>query len=129
MSEAIKTYRKASGLSEATVRYSRLSELDTPLPRTFSRQSWHRFSRDRRRRYLTDIPGDPTTAQAARIESMVRLEWSALKAEVQGTLMADREAREFRRLYDRLLSDHMRSLEPKLASRRTKTLADHLGSR
>jgi hypothetical protein len=41
---------------------------------------------------------------------MIRIEWSALKAEAEGTLQADRESREHRRLLDRLLADHQRSL-------------------
>jgi hypothetical protein len=52
-----------------------LAELGRPVPRTFGEVARRRFFRDRLRRYLTDIPGDePTTQQAARIETMVRLE-------------------------------------------------------
>jgi hypothetical protein len=79
-------------------------------PRRFSRPAWYRFSRERRRRYLDQIALPPTDAQAARIETMVRLEWAALKAEAEGSLQGDREAREHRRLYDRLLGDHQRSV-------------------
>jgi len=81
------------------------------MPRRFSKPAWHRFNRDRRRRYLADLLGSPpNNEQAARIESLVRIEWSALRAEAEGTLAADREAREHRRLLDRLLGDWKRTL-------------------
>jgi hypothetical protein len=49
--------------------------------------------RDRRRRYLALLAGQPTNEAAARIDALVRLEWAALKCEAEGTLLADREAR------------------------------------
>jgi hypothetical protein len=48
--------------------------------------------------------------QAATIESLVSLEWAAIVAEAEGGLVGFREAREHRRLFQRLLSDFERSL-------------------
>ena len=93
-------------------RSSRRQEMGGRLiPRSFSKQAWHRFDQDRRRRYLERLGGLPSDVQAARIDTLVRLEWSALRAEAEGTLRADREAREHRRLLDKLLGDFERSLE------------------
>jgi hypothetical protein len=89
------------------------------MPRRFSKPAWYRFSRDRRRRYLARLPGQPSERDAARIDAMVRLEWQALKAEAEGTLQADREAREHRRLLDRLVSDFERSLASSPAAKPT----------
>jgi hypothetical protein len=95
----------------ATVQIStKRREMGMVTPRRFSKRAWHRFSREKRRAYLAQIGEPPTNAQASRIETMVRLEWSALRAEHEGTLQADREAREHRRLLDRLLADHERSV-------------------
>lgn len=69
-----------------------------------------RFFRDRRERYTARLLTPATDRQLAQIDAMVRLEWQALRAEAIGTLQADREAREFRRLLDRLLSDFEKSL-------------------
>jgi hypothetical protein len=48
--------------------------------------------------------------QSATIESLVSLEWAAIVAEAEGGLLGFREAREHRRLFQRLLSDFERSL-------------------
>ena len=87
------------------------------MPQVFTRTSWRRFSRDRHRAYLADLSAPPTTEQVARIDSLVRHEWAALKAEAIGTLAADREAREHRRLFNRLLADHAEALRPPTAPR------------
>jgi len=79
------------------------------MPRVFTKTAWRRFSSDRRRVYLADLSAPPTTEQMARIDSLVRHEWPALKAEAIGTLAADRDAREHRRLFNRLLADHTRA--------------------
>jgi len=97
-----KTWRRVSG---------------RPMPQVFTRTSWRRFSRDRHRAYLADLSAPPTTEQVARIDSLVRHEWAALKAEAIGTLAADREAREHRRLFNRLLADHAEALRPPTAPR------------
>ena len=57
---------------------------------------------------------------------MVRLEWSAYKAEAEGTLRGDREGREHRRLLDRIMADFEASL-PKPAAR--STLVEKLAKR
>ncbi|MGH7054940.1 MAG: hypothetical protein ACREE4_22490 [Stellaceae bacterium] len=51
------------------------------------------------------LPGVPSAREAGRVDAMVTFEWQALKAEALGTIRSDREAREFRRLLDRLLRD------------------------
>jgi hypothetical protein len=81
-------------------------------PRVFSKPAWYRFSRDRRRRYVARIVGVPTDAQAALIQTLIRVEWSALKAEAEGTLLADRHALDARRLFQRVLADFERSCIP-----------------
>jgi hypothetical protein len=104
------------------------NEIGRPMPRRFSRPARIRFERDRRRRYLAELPcGPPTNQQAARIESLIRCEWFALKAEAEGTLQGDREAREHRRLLDRLLVDFERGLAPSAPPQ--KTLAEHLAAK
>jgi hypothetical protein len=94
-------------------RMTRRQETGRLMPRVFSKPAWYRFSRDRRRQYLAQLAGPPSNEQAARVDTLVRLEWSALRAEAEGTLIGDREGREHRRLFDRLLADFERSLTPK----------------
>jgi hypothetical protein len=48
--------------------------------------------------------------QVATIETLVSLEWAAIVAEAEGGLVGFREAREHRRLFQRLLGDFERSL-------------------
>jgi hypothetical protein len=103
-------------------------EMGRMMPRGFTRTCWWRFSQDRRRRYLALLPGPPSDVQAARIDSLVRLEWSALKAEAEGGLTGLREAREHRRLYEKLLADFEKSLaKPPQPAERPPSLAGHLG--
>jgi hypothetical protein len=104
-------------------RMTRRRETGRLMPRVFSRPAWYRFSRDRRRQYLAQLAARPSNEQAARIDTLVRLEWSALRAESQNTLVGDREGREHRRLFDRLLADFERSL-PKPAPKQSPSLAD-----
>jgi hypothetical protein len=114
--------------SHATVQIqTRRAEMGRPMPRRFSKTAWWRFARDRRRRYLLELPGPPTNEQAARIESLVHLEWSSLKCAAEGGLVGLREMREHRRLFERLLADHVRSLAPQRA-RKSKP-AEHLAQR
>jgi hypothetical protein len=89
-------------------RIPRRTELGRYMPVSFSKKSWWRFYLERRRGYLAELPGPPTNQQAARIENMIREEWSALKADAEGTSESAKNAREHRRLFDRLLSDHVR---------------------
>jgi hypothetical protein len=98
-------------------------------PRVFSKTAWYRFSRDRRRRYVSRIPDTPTDAQAALIQSLIRLEWSALKAEAADTLLGDREGREHRRLYQKFLVDFEKSLAKPAVAERAPTLGEHLAHR
>jgi hypothetical protein len=101
----------------ATAQYrSRKSEMGRPMPRRFSKPAWWRFARDRRRRYLAQIDGQPSDAQASLIDTLVQLEWSALAAEHEGGLQAFRESREHRRLLARLLADFERSFSSAQAS-------------
>ena len=85
-------------------------ELRWYAPRRFNAVTRERFLRDRRRRYLARLTSSPSDAQAAVILSLARLEWAALAAEAEGGLAALREAREHRRLFQRLLADFERSL-------------------
>lgn len=79
-------------------------------PRSFGQPSRWRFVRDRRALYLGRIPAAPTDAQKALIDSLIELEWGALRAEAEGGLVAYREGRELRRTYLRALGDFERSL-------------------
>jgi hypothetical protein len=99
------------------------------IPRSFSKQAWHRFDQDRRRLYLDDLGGLPSHSQACRIDALIRLEWLANKYEAQGTLQADREAREHRRLLERLRADWERSLAKPPAVEATPNLTEHLARR
>ena len=58
---------------------TRRNPLARYTPKSLSADSRWRFIRDRRARYLADIPGGVASdAQAARIERMIKLEWAAL---------------------------------------------------
>jgi hypothetical protein len=97
-----------------------LSSIGRSTPRSFSTHAWRRFAADRRRRYVSRIiAGPPTDAQAAQIQSMIRVEWSALRAEAEGSLLADRHALDARRLLWRVQADFERTLPkaPQPASR------------
>jgi hypothetical protein len=111
---------------DATIRRpaSRRAELGQSMPRAFTARCRDRFQRDRRRGYLARLAdGAPTPWQASTIASLVGLEWSALEAEARiGDMAAGREAREHRRLFQRLLADFERSLAPPAA--KPPTLAD-----
>jgi hypothetical protein len=90
---------------------SRRAELGLTMPRAFTARCRDRFQRDRRRAYLARISGDPSQWQSATIASLIALEWAALEAESRiGDLTAAREAREHRRLFQRLLADFERSV-------------------
>src|SRR5215472_795537 len=95
---------------------TRRREMGRLMPRRFSKTAWWRFSRDRRRRYLDKLPAPPSNEQATRIDSLVRLEWNALKAEAEDSIAANREGREHRRLLDRMLADFERSIASASAS-------------
>jgi hypothetical protein len=67
----------------------------------------------------------PTDEQAALAQSLAALEWAALAAEAEGGLRGFREAREHRRLFQRLFVDFERSL-----SKRTgPSLAEYLAAK
>ena len=79
--------------------------------------------------YLARIAGAPSEWQAATIDSLVATEWSALVAEADGSLPALRDAREHRRLFQRLLADFERSLVAAPAAKKGPpqlTLEEHL---
>jgi len=109
-------------------RRSRREEMGGRLvPRSFSDQAWHRFDQDRRRLYLDELGGLPSHSQATRIDALIRLEWLAFKYEAQGTLQADREAREHRRLLERLRADWERALaKAAAAAPAPPVLSEHL---
>jgi hypothetical protein len=88
------------------------SKLTGINPRNFSRTSWWRFARDRRSRYLERIDGVPSAFQSNLIENCISLEWAALQVEATGGLVALREGREHRRLFQRLLDDFEATLAP-----------------
>ena len=85
-------------------------ETGTYVPRQFSTTARYRFLRDRRRHHLSRVPGAPSPSQTALALSLARLEWGALKAESMDTLQGDREGREFRRLFQRLLGEFEETL-------------------
>jgi hypothetical protein len=86
-------------------------ELGRYVPRQFNPLTRERFLRDRRRRHLARVPtASPSDEQAATIQSLASLEWAALASEADGSLQGLREAREHRRLFQRLLGDFERSL-------------------
>jgi len=114
---------------ETSRRSTRRHEPGRLTPRALSRPAWQRFDRDRRRRYLAELPGPPTNEQSTRIESLIRCEWFALKAEVEGTLRGDREAREHRRLLDRLLGDFERSLAKPMVEPKPLNYTQHVARR
>lgn len=96
---------------DAQRRGSMTAELGRYVPRQFNPITRERFLRDRRRRYLSQVPsGAPTDAQATMIQSLASLEWSALLSEADGSVQALAAAREHRRLLMRLLSDFEKSV-------------------
>jgi hypothetical protein len=97
------------------------------MPRAFTPRCRDRFQRDRRRGYLARVLAEPTPWQCSTIASLVALEWSALEAEARiGDLAAAREAREHRRLFQRLLADFERSLAAPAAPYAGRSLQDVL---
>jgi hypothetical protein len=56
------------------------------------------------------IAGAPTDEQAALVQSLASLEWFSLVAESEGGLQGYREAREHRRLFQKLFADFERTL-------------------
>ena len=101
-------------------------EVGQYLPRRFTDLTRDRFLRDRCLRYTREISGLPNYEQAVRIDSMARLEFAALRAESAGTMQGDREAREHRRLLDRLLADHRRSVAASQPEKPKKPIPDWL---
>jgi len=85
-------------------------ETGTYVPRQYSTTARYRFLRDRRRHHLSRVPAAPSPSQTALALSLARLEWGALKAESMDTLQGDREGREFRRLFQRLLGEFEETL-------------------
>jgi hypothetical protein len=84
---------------------------------------------------LAELPHPPSDEQLARIEGLIRLEWSALKAEGDAMVTQGREAREaaregreHRRLYDRMLSDHVASAAKTARRERAPSLENLLAA-
>jgi hypothetical protein len=101
--------------------------LGRSTPRVFTKTAWWRFAAERRQRYLARNPGVPTDAQAALVQSLIHLEWSALKAEDAGTMLGDREGREHRRLFQKFSVDLDKSIAAQPEDKPTPpTLADYL---
>ena len=101
-------------------------------PRTFGKASRWRFVRDRRTLYLGRVEGGPSESQKALIETLIELEWSALKAEAEGGMVAFREGRELRRLYLRALADFERTVKDAAEAAPVdpmQALRDHLARR
>ena len=103
--------------------------LGRSTPRRFSKTAWWRFAAERRARYVARIAGEPTDTQSALVQTLVALEWSALKHEAVGTLAADKVALDARRLFGRFLQDFERSLVKSTASQRAPSLAEVLAAR
>jgi hypothetical protein len=95
---------------------SRRDPLARYRPRCFTQSSRWRFVRDRRALYLGRAGDAPTEAQKSLIDSLVELEWSALKAEAQGGLVAFRDGRELRRLFMRAHADFERTIKEAAAA-------------
>ena len=108
---------------------TRRSPLGRYNPKAFGAPSRWRFRRDRRTSYLARLPGPPDDWAGATIESLIALEWSALKAEAENTLAGDREGREHRRLYQRLLDDFERGLAKTAAAQHPRTITEFYASR
>jgi hypothetical protein len=80
-------------------------------PRSFGEQSRWRFRRDRQALYLSQVRGAPTSQQKALIESLISLEFNALKAEASDDAMVTyREARQLRIEFVRVLSAFEKTL-------------------
>jgi hypothetical protein len=81
-------------------------------------------------RYVGRIDGAPSDLQGTLIESLISFEWSALQGEAQGGLIGLREAREHRRLFQKLLADFEKSLaKPSPAEKQTATYKDYVAQR
>src|SRR5215470_5283338 len=103
MSESFENAR-ISSRSPRTLR----RQLGRLTPRRFnSRQSWHRFSRDRRAGLIESVGGKPDVRQAHLIDQMVKTEWQALKLEAEAET-ANTGKERYGRL--RLATDYRRQL-------------------
>jgi hypothetical protein len=118
------------------------NELGQIVPRSFSRDAWYRFSRERRRRYLAEhAPSwNPTATQSLLISEMVGAERSRLRLEAEAEPAADsRIALELRRLandaarrillLNRDLKAATRAREAAKPSSQPPTLHDYLALR
>jgi hypothetical protein len=103
----------------------RNSTLGRYVPRRFNAVTRERLFRDRMWRYLAQLPGPPTDRQAQTIQTLCRLEYSALKAEASDDLRALREAREFRRLLERLRDDWERAIDKSAAKEHPRSIAEY----
>jgi hypothetical protein len=95
-----------------------------------SAQSRRRHDRDRRTMYFNRIVDEPSDFQRQTIDTLIFLEWSAFVAESEGGLVALREAREHRRLFQKLMVDFEKSLvaKPEPAPK-PPTLADYFAAK
>jgi len=94
-----------TGISEdqrnlaAPRRYSTNSqELDRSLPRSFSQHARYRFTRQRRRAYLSELVGPPDRRQVGLIDVLISAEWDWLRFEAEANTADGRTADEKRRM-------------------------------
>jgi hypothetical protein len=73
-------------------------------------------------------PAGRPTEQSALAQTVARLEWAALAAEAEGGLKALREAREHRRLLQKLLVDFERTVRA-VAAPSAPSLAEYLATK
>jgi hypothetical protein len=80
-------------------RYSTNSqELNRSVPRSFSRHALYRFTRERRRAYLSDLGGPPDRRQAGLIDILISAEWDWLRFDAEANHAEGRQADEKRRM-------------------------------
>jgi hypothetical protein len=103
------------------------AQLGRYVPRVLNRLGAWRLEQDRRARYTSQLTEPPTDIQSALIQSMIRVEKTALLAEAEGSLHAARIALDARRLLSRLQIDFYRTITPPPAKR--KTAAERLAAR
>jgi hypothetical protein len=110
---------------------SRRRPLGRYMPFKFGQTQRWRFRRDRVALYLGRINGEVLEHQKSLIDAAIELEWSAMKAEHEGGLVAYREGRQLRVELTRVLAAFERSIvaqKPDPADQR-KLLNDYLERR
>jgi len=73
-------------------------ELERSVPRSSSQFAWYRFARERRRAYLSELPGPPGRRQAGLIDVLISAEWDWRRFEAEAKASEGRTVDDKRRM-------------------------------